>query len=195
MVYIKDEVMTDIISIANQEAMIVSKIITLRNEKVILDLHLAGFYGVETRVLKQAVRRNRDRFPADFMYELTPDEVDDVVSQFVIPSKKYFGGARPFAFTENGIAMLSSILNSKSAIKINIAIMRTFTMIRKAMLLQIDIENEIIKIRQQLKKQDEKLLLIFDYLKQLEKDRQQKEVLDTRRKIGFRKEDGGYSAI
>lgn len=109
------------------EAVIASKIITIRDEKVILDVHLAELYEVETRVLKQAVRRNRERFPADFMYELTNAEIEEVVSQNVIPSKKYFGGAVPYAFTENGVAMLSGVLNSKKAIDINIAIMRAFT--------------------------------------------------------------------
>ena len=82
------------------EEVIASKIFTLRDEKVILDVHLAELYEVETRALKQAVRRNKDRFPNDFMYELTGAEIDDVVSQNVIPSKKHLGGAIPFAFTE-----------------------------------------------------------------------------------------------
>ncbi len=90
----------------NQELVIANKIIILRGEHVILDLHLAEFYGVETRILKQAVRRNIDRFPLDFLFQLSNDEIDEVVSQNVIPSRKYFGGATPFAFTENGVAML-----------------------------------------------------------------------------------------
>ena len=110
---------------------IVRRIILLRDEKVILDLHLAELYGVETRVLKQAVRRNIDRFPEDFMFELTDEEVDIVVSQSVIPHKKYLGGGTPFAFTEAGIAMLSSVLKSAQAIEMNIAIMRTFIALRK----------------------------------------------------------------
>jgi hypothetical protein len=134
-VSINEEFMLENKSIVKQEVLIASKITTLRDESVLLDVHIAGFYGVETRVLKQAVRRNKGRFPADFMYELTPDEIEYVVSQNVIPSKRHFGGARPFAFTENGVAMLSSVLNSKKAIEINIAIMRTFTMIRKALLM------------------------------------------------------------
>jgi len=83
---------------------------------VILDFHLAELYEVRTGALKQAVRRNEDRFPSDFMFELTDDEIEAVVSQNVIPSKKYFGGATPFAFTENGVAMLSSVLNSRKGI-------------------------------------------------------------------------------
>jgi hypothetical protein len=99
------------------EAIIASKIITIREEKVILDVHLAELYEVETRVLKQAVRRNKDRFPDDFMYELTDTEMEDVVSQNVIPSKRHLGGAVPFAFTENGVAMLSSVLIVKVLLK------------------------------------------------------------------------------
>ncbi|HEY4936241.1 MAG TPA: ORF6N domain-containing protein [Puia sp.] len=86
------------------EEKIIKKIVFLRNEKVILDVHLAELYKVETRTLKQAVRRNIGRFPTDFMFELTGDEIESVVSQNVIPHKKYLGGAKPFAFTETGVA-------------------------------------------------------------------------------------------
>ena len=96
-----------------------------------LDVHLAELYGIETRTLKQAVRRNIERFPRDFMFELTDNEVDILVSQNVIPSRKHFGGAIPFAFTETGVAMLSSVLKSKQAVEINIAIIRAFVMLRK----------------------------------------------------------------
>src|ERR1700742_1132903 len=89
---------------------IVSKIILLRDERIILDIHLSELYDVETRVLKQAVRRNLSRFPPDFMFELTESEIDAVVSHSVIPHKKYLGGSTPFAFTESGVAMLSTVL-------------------------------------------------------------------------------------
>ena len=92
---------------------IIQKIMLLREEKVTPDVHLAEMYGVETRALKQAVRRNFDLFPDDFMFELTPEEIDIVVSQNVIPSRKHLGGSAPFAFTETGVAMLSSVLKSK----------------------------------------------------------------------------------
>jgi len=117
--------------IAVVEERIIQKIVLLREEKVILDVHLAELYGVETRALKQAVRRNIDRFPVDFMFELTEDEIKTVVSQNVIPHKKYLGGSQPFAFTETGVAMLSSVLKSHTAIEMNIAIMRTFVALRK----------------------------------------------------------------
>jgi len=174
-------------AVTTQEAVIASKIVTLRDERVILDVHLADFYGIETRVLKQAVRRNRDRFPADFMYELTDVEIDDVVSQNVIPSKRHFGGAVPFAFTENGVAMLSSVLNSKKAIDINIAIMRTFTMLRKALLLQKDMMQEIGNIKKQLTEHGDQILLIFEYLKQVEETKQQQIEQSNRKKIGFKR--------
>src|SRR5580704_11340154 len=117
--------------IAVVEEKIIKKIVHLRDEKVIMDVHLAELYGVETRALKQAVRRNINRFPADFMFKLTAKEVERVVSQNVIPHKKYLGGSQPFAFTETGVAMLSSVLKSQAAIEMNIAIMRTFAALRK----------------------------------------------------------------
>jgi len=113
------------------EEVVVKKIILLRKEKVMMDVHLAELYRVETRTLKQAVRRNMDRFPKDFMFQLTGKEIEFVVSQNVIPSKKHLGGAKPFAFTEAGDVMLSSVLNSDRAIKMNVTIIRTFVMLRK----------------------------------------------------------------
>lgn len=110
---------------------IVSRIVQLRGERVMLDLHLAELYEVETRVLKQAVRRNRVRFPEDFMFELTKEEAVLMVSQGVIPSLRSLGGTTPFAFTEAGIAMLSSVLNSKKAMAMNVAIVRTFVQLRR----------------------------------------------------------------
>jgi hypothetical protein len=171
-----------------REAVIASKIITIRDEKVMLDVHLAELYEVETRVLKQAVRRNKERFPDDFMYELTDTEIEDVVSQNVIPSKRHFGGAVPFAFTENGVAMLSSVLNSKRAIEVNIAIMRTFTVLRRMLLLQKDVMQEISQIRKQLHEQDNNIMLIFEYLKQFEEAKQQQLEQTNRKRIGFKKD-------
>jgi hypothetical protein len=108
-----------------------SKLYTLRGQVVMLDRDLAEMYCVETRVLKQAVRRNIFRFPVDFMFELLAVEVDAMVSQNVIPRKGVFGGALPFAFTEQGVAMLSSVLKSRTAIEINISIMRAFVAVRQ----------------------------------------------------------------
>lgn len=123
-----------------------SKIILLRGEKVLLDIHLAEIYGVETRALKQAVRRNLDLFPGDFMFEVTDDEVVLMVSQFVIPSKQALGGALPFAFTETGVAMLSGVLKSKRAKQMNIYIMRTFVALRQRLVNYSELRREIENI-------------------------------------------------
>jgi hypothetical protein len=108
-----------------------NSILEIRGINVILDFELAKLYEVETRVLKQAVRRNIERFPSDFMFQLTEIEMQHLVSQNVIPTLNHFGGAKPFAFTEQGIAMLSSVLKSKKAIHMNISIMRAFVMMRQ----------------------------------------------------------------
>ncbi|WP_295797466.1 ORF6N domain-containing protein [Mucilaginibacter sp.] len=113
------------------EERILTKIFLIRGEKVILDVHLAELYGVETRALKQAVKRNSGRFPPDFMYVLTEQEIEAVVSQNVIPHKKFFGGSSPYAFSETGVAMLSSVLKSDKAVEMNIMIIRTFVTLRK----------------------------------------------------------------
>jgi len=170
-----------------QNALIASKIFTLRNEKVILDVHLADFYDIETRALKQAVRRNRDRFPSDFMFELREEEVMEVVSQNVIPSKGRFGGAIPFAFTENGVAMLSSVLNSKKAIQVNIEIMRTFTMLRKFLLLQKDLVIEFETIREKLTDHEDKILLLFEYFREIEEINLQQIDQINRNRIGYKR--------
>ncbi len=161
-----------------KEENIVNHIYFIRGEKLMIDVDLASLYGVETRVLKQAVKRNIKRFPEDFMFQLTDKEINWVVSQNVIPSKSYFGGAKPFVFTEQGIAMLSGILNSDRAIQVNIAIMRTFVQIRRLMQSHKDLADRIEKLEQ---KYDEEFKLIFNAIKQLI----QKEAEPTRR-IGYR---------
>jgi len=113
-----------------QDLVIKDRILTIRNKQVMLDRDLAELYNIETRVLKQAINRNLERFPLDFMFILNDEEIDSMVSQIVIPSRKYFGGAYPYAFTEQGVANLSSILKSKLAIEINIKIIRAFVAMR-----------------------------------------------------------------
>jgi len=161
-----------------REENIVNHIYLIRGENIILDVDLAHLYEVETRVLKQAVRRNRDRFPKDFMIELSEKEIDWVVSQNVIPSKKYFGGAKPFAFTEQGVAMLSGILNSKRAIQVNIAIMRAFVQMRKLMFTYKELESQIATMEE---KYDKNFAIIFKALQQLIEKKEQ-----PRKKIGYK---------
>ncbi|RJR15273.1 MAG: ORF6N domain-containing protein [Nitrospiraceae bacterium] len=109
-----------------------SKILFIRDKKVILDRDLAMLYGVETRTLNQAVKRNIKRFPPDFIFQLTAEEMKNWKSQIVMSNQEKMGiRRRPYAFTENGVAMLSSVLNSERAITVNIQIMRTFTRIRE----------------------------------------------------------------
>ena len=103
----------------------------VRGHRVMLDFQLTELYNVETRVLKQAVKRNSFRFPSDFMFQLNEKEVELLVSQSVMPSKSYFGGAFPFAFTEHGVAMLSSVLKSKKAVEVNISIIRAFILLKQ----------------------------------------------------------------
>jgi len=117
-----------------REQQIQNKIYPFRNQQVMLDKDLAELYGVETRALKQAVKRNINRFPIDFMFELTEEEINSMVSQNVIPSKKYLGGAKPYVFTEQGVAQLSSVLKSSIAVEININIIRAFVSMRKTII-------------------------------------------------------------
>lgn len=160
---------------------IASLIYFIRGEKVMLDTDLAKLYNVETRVLKQAVRRNLDRFPEDFMFELSNEEIDRMVSQNVIPSKQIFGGARPFAFTEQGIAMLSSVLNSKIAVQVNIAILRTFVKLRQLLKDHKDLADKIYRLEQ---KYDQQFKVIFTAIQQM-----LKEDSKPRPRIGFKQGD------
>jgi RNA processing factor Prp31 len=164
-----------------REEAIIPLMYIIRAEKVILDRDLAQLYQVETRALKQAARRNKARFPSDFMFELTNEEVEEMVSQNVIPSKSYFGGALPMAFTEQGIAMLSGVLNSERAIDVNIAIMRSFVHLRRWIRINDDILQKIEQIEMKF---DEQFSIVFDELKKLGTSENQ-----PRRVIGFRKID------
>ena len=160
-----------------------TKIHDIRGHKVMLDFDLATLYEVETRVLKQAVKRNIDRFPPDFMFPLTDDEIDQMVSQFVIPSKSYLGGALPYAFTEQGVAMLSSVLSSKKAIEVNIAIMRAFVLMRQFALTNIELSAKLNELEKKYDKQFKDIYEAIGYL--IQKD--QEETKFTERKlIGYK---------
>jgi hypothetical protein len=134
----------------------------IRNQKVMLDKDLASLYGVKPIVLRQQVKRNIGRFPPDFMFQLTEKEVTILLSQNVIPSRKSLGGYYPYAFTEQGVAMLSSVLRSKRAVEVNIAIMRTFVKLR-----QILADNALLrhKIESMERKYDEQFQQVFTVLK------------------------------
>ncbi|MBB5439504.1 hypothetical protein HDC92_003197 [Pedobacter sp. AK017] len=146
------------------DELVLSKIFQIRSEKVMLDRDLAELYGVETRALNQAVKRNLDRFPEKFMFQLTSEEVDEMVSQNVIPSKQILGGAFPRVFTEYGVLMLSNVLKGKSAIKMSIRIIEMFVLLREMVLLHKDISILVEQVEKRLMKQDQKIEVLFTYL-------------------------------
>jgi ORF6N domain len=167
-----------------------------RGEKVLLDFDLAALYGVETRVLNQAVRRNADRFPADFMFQLSGKETETLSqlvtpsvpghdvsnsSQIVMSSGKYRGKRyRPYAFTEQGVAMLSSVLNSESAVKMNIAIMRAFVQLRRALETNRELARRFSELERRIDKHDVEIDAILEAIRQLMAPPEK-----PRREIGF----------
>jgi len=170
------------------EEAVISKIYLIRGRKVILDRDLAAFYGIETRRLKEQVRRNPERFPEDFMFEFTKDELHDFRHQFGNTSKEIMGmRIQPFAFTEHGILMLASVLNTERAIQINIQIVRIFNRMREMLLTHNELLSEIQQIKNLVTDHENKFLLIFEYLKQFEEVKQQELDQFNRLKIGFRK--------
>ncbi|MBI5181230.1 MAG: ORF6N domain-containing protein [Nitrospirae bacterium] len=158
------------------QGIIESKILLLRGKKVMLDKDLAVLYGVETFNLNKAVKRNIDRFPEDFMFQLNNEEFKNLIFHFGISS---WGGTRklPYAFTENGVAMLSSVLNSKRAIYVNIQIMRTFTKLREMIATHKDLARRLDDLE---KKYDAQFRVVFDAIRQLMTPPEPK-----KRKIGF----------
>jgi phage regulator Rha-like protein len=166
------------------DEVLLTKIYYIREQKVMLDKDLAELYGVETKRLKEQVKRNIYRFPSDFMFELSANEFEILRSQFATSSQNW-GGTRylPMAFTEHGVLMLSSVLNSEQAINVNIRIMRLFTKMREMLMSHKDLLIELEEIRKKMATQDERIDLVFDYLTQfITKDATEME----RRKIGFK---------
>jgi len=141
-----------------------SKILLIRGQKVMLDRGLAKLYGVKTIRLREQVKRNKKRFPEDFMFQLTIKEAEILVSQNAIPSKKHLGGYLPYVFTEQGVAMLSSVLNSERAILVNIQIMRAFTKLRQMLLTHKDLKR---KIEAMEKKYDQQFRVVFEAIRKL----------------------------
>ncbi len=169
------------------DELIINKIILLRNQKVLVDRDLAELYNVDTRTLNQAVKRNLKRFPEDFMFQMTKEEFGIWRSQIVISNNDKMGLRRPpYVFTEQGVAMLSSVLNSDRAILVNIQIIRIFTRMRTL----LESHKEILRKLEFLEKKDieqeDKILLIFEYLKQLEQAKQEETQLRERKRIGFK---------
>ena len=157
------------------------RIFLVRGRKVMLSLHLAQLYGVETRALIQAIKRNKERFPDDFMFQLTEAEYEILKSQIVISS---WGGSRrdfPYAFTEQGVAMLSGLLNSKRAIHVNIAIMRAFVKLRHILADNKELAQKLNELESRVERHDSELKAVFDAIRALMAEPE----ADTKPKIGF----------
>jgi len=169
------------------DELIINKIILLRDQKVLVDRDLADLYGVDTRILNQAVKRNLKRFPDDFMFQMSKEEFEIWRSQIVISNNDKMGLRRPpYVFTEQGVAMLSSVLNSDRAILVNIQIMRVFTKMRALLDSHKEILRKLDSIEKKDIEQDEKILLIFEYLKQLEQAKQEETLFKERKRIGYK---------
>jgi len=154
---------TPVTSLVLQE-IVESKIFFLRNEKVMLDNDLALLYNVETKQLKRAVNRNLERFPDDFMFKLTREEYKVLRCQFGTLKRGRHAKYLPYAFSEQGIAMLSSVLNSKRAILVNIQIIRTFTKLRKLLMSHEDLKRKILSMEE---KYEQQFKVVFDAIRQL----------------------------
>ena len=159
------------------------KIFEIRGQKVMLDFDLAVLYEVETRVLNQAIKRNIESFPDDFMFELTQSEYDVLRSQIGTLKRGQHSKYLPMAFTEHGVLMLSSVLNSKQAIAVNIQIMRIFTGIRQMLADNTELRLEIEKIKKKVDNHDKNMEIVFQYLDELlEKNEKTK----PRKQIGYK---------
>ncbi len=162
---------------------VVSKIYEIRGQRVMLDFDLAEIYGVETKVLKQAVRRNMSRFPIDFMFELSRNEakvlIDNIRSQFVTLENSWFRYP-PFAFTEHGAVMLASVLNSEAAVQASIVVVRAFVKMKEILSVHADLAEKIAELEEKFGEHDEQLALIIKALHDLQPPKNQ-----PRKRIGF----------
>ncbi len=167
------------------DELIMNKILILRGMKVMIDSDLAELYGVTTKRLNEQVKRNLKRFPEDFMFPLTDKEKQEVVANCDHLKRLKFSPGMPYAFTEHGAVMLASVLHSDRAIMVNIQIVKVFTRMRQL----LEMHSEILQKLEQLQKkdieQDKQIVLIFEYLRQLEQSRQQQDNQANRKRIGF----------
>ena len=168
------------------EEIIISKIFNIRGKQVMLASDLAELYQVETKVLNQQVKRNIRKFPDRYMFQLTKDEYDHIRSQNVTLKRGQHSKYLPYAFTELGILMLSSVLNSERAERVNILIIDTFIRLREILFLHKDMAHQVEKILSKLDDHDNQISIIFEYLKQLEQSKQEETDFKTRKRIGFK---------
>ncbi len=168
------------------EEIIIGKIHKIRGKQVMLAPDLAELYSVETKVLNQQVKRNIGKFPERYMFQLTKDEYDSLRSQNVTLKRGQHVKYLPFAFTEHGILMLSSVLNSERAEKVNILIVDTFVRLREILFLNKDLAHQLEKVQSKLDEHDNQISVIFEYLKQLEQSKQAETDFQQRKRIGFK---------
>jgi len=169
--------------IRTPQEVVMSKIYEIRGEKVMLDRDLAELYDVKAIRLREQVKRNIEKFPNHFMFQLTEDEVNSMVSQNAIPSKQHLGGSLPYVFTEHGVLQLANVLKSGRATQMSIKIIEVFVKMREMLLTHKDLLLEMEEIRKKVTGQDEKINQIFNYLRQFIKDQETPRV-----KIGFKQE-------
>lgn len=168
------------------EEQIANRIYLIRDKKVMIDRDIAKLYNVETRILNQAVKRNLKRFPSDFMFQMSEVEMKNWISQFVISkSLKMSFRTSPYAFTEHGIAMLSSVLKSRTAINVNIQIIRVFTRMRELLASDQLIMSKLEELEKQNIKQDHKIKLIFDFINTINENNSLNESQKKRKRIGY----------
>ena len=173
-------------SIAIPDEVVMNKIYLIRGHKVMLDRDLAELYGVKSIRLREQVKRNHERFPENFMFQLNEKEVENMVSHFAIPSKQHLGGSLPYAFTEHGVLMLANVLKSEQAITMSIRIIEIFVRLREVLLTHKDILLKLEKLERKAVQNDSDIKLIFKYLRELLNP-----PTEPIRKIGFKpaKED------
>lgn len=167
------------------EEIVINKIYEIRSLKVMLDSDLAALYGVQTKVLNQAIKRNVERFPADFMFQLTEVEWASLRSQ-IVTSKMNRGGRTylPYVFSEHGVLMLSSVLGSREAIQVNIQVVRVLAKLRSFLSDKNELKLDLAEIKKQLHHHDQNIALVFNYL-----DGLMEKKIKPRRRIGFKPDD------
>lgn len=163
------------------DEVVMNKIYLIRNHKVMLDRDLAELYGVKAIRLREQVKRNQDRFPENFMFPLTEEEVENMVSQNAIPSKRHLGGSLPYVFTEHGVLMLANVLKSEQAITMSIRIIEIFVRLREVLLTHKDILLKLEQLERKAVQHDGDIKLIFKYLRELLNP-----PVEPMRRIGFK---------
>jgi len=171
------------------DEVVMSKIFILRDQRVMLDRDLAAMYDVKGFRLREQVKRNQERFPETFMFQLTEEEVDLMVSQNAIPSKQVLGGSLPYAFTEHGVLMLANVLRSGRAVQMSIKIIEVFVKMREMLLTHKDLIMKIEKIERNVEGHGHEIKVLFEYIKKLIEEKEQKVDQESRKRIGYSRDE------